>query len=350
MIGELAIAAAIAALVSLIVCRVQIATRRGPLDLPDEARKAHTAPTPTSGGIGIAIGYTLAVLWLGYFGHSVGLIRHVAALVWLASAFAFSFLVIGFVDDTRPLGPRIKFLMFTLLSLGGAVTMGVVDALPLGNGEEVRLGLSLGLFGTALWIFVLVNCVNFLDGANGLAMGSVTIGLLAIAAIAYDEALPSAAAMTLCCAGALIGFLVWNFPGGRIFAGDSGALFAGAVAALASLIIVARTDVSPFVPPILFMPLLADALLTLAWRVKRRRSLLVGHNEHFYQVAMRAGWSHRRVTIVYWAAMVACGVLGFWLSRLHDSQAPWIALTALAGLWLAISIIVRRYARTHGLS
>jgi UDP-N-acetylmuramyl pentapeptide phosphotransferase/UDP-N-acetylglucosamine-1-phosphate transferase len=333
---------------SLAVCRIQMAA--GPVDVPDEDRKAHTAPTPTSGGIGIAVGYTAALIVLGEFGQALGLTRQVAALVWLASAFSFAFLLIGFIDDNRPLGPRLKLLLFTLLSLGGAITMGVVDVLPLGEGAEWRIGLSFGLFGTALWIFTLVNCVNFMDGANGLAIGSVAIGLFALGAIAFDENLPSAAAMSFCCGGALVGFLVWNFPFGRIFAGDSGALFAGAVAALSSLVIVARSDVSPFVPPILFMPLLADALLTLAWRVRHRRKLLVGHQEHFYQIAIRAGWSHARITLLYWAAMIACGFVGFSLSRLGDSRSPWIVLATLAGLAVAVSILVRRYARGRGLT
>ncbi len=333
---------------SLAVCRIQMAA--GPVDVPDEDRKAHTAPTPTSGGIGIAVGYTAALIVLGEFGQALGLTRQVAALVWLASAFSFAFLLIGFIDDNRPLGPRLKLLLFTLLSLGGAITMGVVDVLPLGEGAEWRIGLSFGLFGTALWIFTLVNCVNFMDGANGLAIGSVAIGLFALGAIAFDENLPSAAAMSFCCGGALVGFLVWNFPFGRIFAGDSGALFAGAVAALSSLVIVARSDVSPFVPPILFMPLLADALLTLAWRVRHRRKLLVGHQEHFYQIAIRAGWSHARITLLYWAAMIACGFVGFSLSRLGDSRSPWIVLATLAGLAVAVSILVRRHARGRGLT
>jgi UDP-N-acetylmuramyl pentapeptide phosphotransferase/UDP-N-acetylglucosamine-1-phosphate transferase len=345
---ELIGGAAFAAFISLIVCRVQMAA--GPVDLPDAGRKAHRAPTPTSGGIGIAIGYTAALVALTQFGQAVALERQISALVWLASAFAYSFLVIGFADDTRPLGPRSKFLMFTLLSLAGAVTLGVVDVLPLGAGAEWRIGLSLGLFGTALWIFTLVNCVNFMDGANGLAIGSVAIGLFALGAIACDQDLSSAAAMSFCCAGALVGFLVWNFPFGRIFAGDSGALFAGAIAALTSLIVLARSDVSPFVPPILFMPLLADALLTLAWRVRRRRKLLVGHQEHFYQIAIRSGWSHARISALYWGAMLACGLLGFGLSRQGDAAAPWIALATLAGLAIAVSILVRRYARAHGMS
>jgi UDP-N-acetylmuramyl pentapeptide phosphotransferase/UDP-N-acetylglucosamine-1-phosphate transferase len=345
---ELTGGAAIAAIVSLVVCRVQMAA--GPVDAADEEHKAHGAPTPTSGGIGIAIGYTAAVIALSQYAEALGLTRQVAALVWLASAFAFTFLLIGFVDDTRRLGPRLKLLLYTLLSLGGAITMGVVDILPLGEDVSLRLGLSIGLFGTALWIFTLVNCINFMDGANGLAMGSTMIGLVALGAIAYDQGLSSAAAMAFCCAGALIGFLVWNFPNGRLFAGDSGALFAGAIASLASLVVIARSEMSPFVPPILFMPLLADALLTLAWRVGRGRKLLEGHQEHLYQIAIRSGWSHTRISLLYWALMAACGGLGFALSRLRDSAAPWVALLALAGLTLAASLLLRRFARTHGLS
>lgn len=348
MLWELLGGAAFAAIIALVACRVQMAA--GPVDQPDVERKSHAAPTPTSGGIGIAIGYAVALAGLIYYGRQFTVTGQTAALVWLTSAFAFTFLLIGFIDDTRPLGPRVKFLFFTLLSLGGAITMGVVDSMPIGEGQILRLGLSIGLFGTALWVFTLVNCVNFMDGANGLAIGSAAIGLIALGLIALDQGLPGATAMTFCCAGALIGFLVWNFPFGRIFAGDSGALFAGAVAALTSLIVIARSEVSPFVPPILFLPLLADALLTLAWRVRHRRKLLVGHQEHFYQIAIRAGWSHAQISVLYWLVMAACGGAGFALSRLENSAAPWITLAALAGLSIAVSILVRRYARAHGMS
>jgi UDP-N-acetylmuramyl pentapeptide phosphotransferase/UDP-N-acetylglucosamine-1-phosphate transferase len=346
---ELAGSAAIAALVSLVVCRIQM--RAGPVDAADETHKAHTLPTPTSGGIGIALGYTAGLVAMAQLFTPTDLLnRQGEALVSMASAIAFTFLLIGFIDDTRPIGPRLKFLLFALLSIGSAITMGIVDSLPIRDGETVRLGLSLGLFGTALWVFVLVNCVNFMDGANGLAMGSMVVGLIALGAIGYASGSNTVLAMTLCAAAALIGFLVWNFPHGKIFAGDSGALFAGAIAAIASLILIARHDLSPFIPPILFMPLLADALLTLAWRVRHRRKLLVGHQEHFYQVLMRAGWSHARVSLLYWGVMALCGVIGYALSRAQDVSAPWVALAAAAGLSLAVSIFVRKFARTHGMS
>ena len=349
MIEELAGSAAIAALVSLVVCRIQM--RAGPVDAADETHKAHTRPTPTSGGIGIALGYTAGLVAMAQLFTPTDLLnRQGEALISLASVFAFIFLLIGFIDDSRPIGPRFKFLMFALLSIGASITMGIVDALPIRDGETLKLGLSLGLFGTALWVFVLVNCVNFMDGANGLAMGSMAVGLIALGAIGYGNGSNTVLAMTLCTAAALIGFLVWNFPRGKIFAGDSGALFVGAIAAIASLILISRADLSPFIPPILFMPLIADALLTLAWRVRHRRKLLIGHQEHFYQVLMRAGWSHARVSMLYWALMAVCGVIGYALSRTEDVSAPWIALSAAAGLSLAVSIFVRKYARTHGMS
>lgn len=350
MILELASNAAIATIVSLIVCRVQIRAG-GVLDVPDEARKAHTQPTPTSGGIGIALGYAIGLVALVQLFPSAGVLdRQDLALASLASAIAFAFLLIGFIDDTRPIDPRTKFLFFTLLSFGAAITMGIVSVVEVGAGQTLRLGLSVGLFGTALWVFTLVNCTNFMDGANGLAMGSISVGLITLGTIAYVSGSHSAMTMAWFAAAAVIGFLVWNFPRGRIFAGDSGALFAGAIAALTSLILIARDDLSPFIPPILFLPVLADALMTLAWRVRHRRKLLVGHQEHLYQIAMRAGWSHARVSLLYWALMAVCGALGFMLSRSGDDAAPWITLVALAGLAVAASIFVRKYARTHGMS
>lgn len=349
MILELASSAAIATLVSLAICRLQM--RAGPVDLPDEERKAHTRPTPTSGGIGIALGYAVGfVVLLRLFDEANVLSRQDIALASLASAIAFGFLLIGFIDDTRPIDPRIKFLFFTLLSFGAAITMGIVSVVVVGEGQTWRLGLSIGLFGTALWVFTLVNCVNFTDGANGLAMGSMSVGLIGLGAIALNSGSHSAMAMALFAAAALIGFLVWNFPNGHIFAGDSGALFAGAIAALASLILIARTDLSPFIPPILFLPLLADALMTLAWRVWHRRKLLVGHTDHLYQIAIRAGWTHARISLVYWALMAVCGVTGYVLVHTDHLSAPWIALASLSGLAVIASIFVRRYARTHGLS
>lgn len=161
--------------------------------------------------------------------------------------------------------------------------------------------------------------------------------------------------MALCGAAALAGFLFWNYPAGRLFAGDSGALFAGALAALASLAVIHKTAISPFIPPVLFFPLLADVLLTLAWRVSRRRQILKGHAEHFYQIAIRAGWTHARIAALYWIATAFCGAIGFLAVAADFSGLAWggyappLALAGLAAAALLISARVRAFARARGM-
>jgi UDP-N-acetylmuramyl pentapeptide phosphotransferase/UDP-N-acetylglucosamine-1-phosphate transferase len=339
---EFALGAAIALMASVIACRAQMAS--GPVDVPNSGHKSHPAPTPTSGGVGIAIGFAIGLIALCLSSRAwrQSVSADGAMLLSLTCGLACVFMMIGFIDDARPLGPRLKLFLFAMLSLVGAFAVGVVEDLPLGGGAALHLGFALGLVGAALWVFTLVNCVNFMDGANGLAMGSVAVGLIALGVIALLRGSTSGAAIGFCGAGALVGFLVWNFPDGRLFAGDSGALFAGALAALGSLFVIARTGLSPFVPPILFFPLLADVLLTLVWRASRRRRLMEGHCEHLYQVARRSGWRHTHVALTYWAAMALCGTLGLAAAAAQNTIAPWATLAALALCSIIVSYFVRR--------
>ncbi len=267
-----------------------------------------------------------------------------------AALFALCFLFLGFLDDNKAMGPRLKLLLFAALSLAASESVGVVDVLPLGFGAALEMPHLVGLLGTALWVFTIVNCVNFMDGSNGLAIGSVAVGLIALAAIAQAHGALSGVAIGLCGAGAMIGFLMWNFPTARLFAGDSGALFAGAVAALGSLIVIQRAAISPFIPPLIFLPLLADALLTLAWRLRRGRSLLDGHSEHLYQIAARARWSHARIAYAYWIATSLCGLLAFAAALETDAPWPWAALAAAALAGEFVSVMVRRYALAKGIA
>ncbi len=348
MILDLAIVVAVAFLTSLIVCRAMIWI--GPRDAPNEERKTHRAPTPTSGGIGIGAGYGAAMVLLSFFSFEW---RHKitpesVAMLWTTALFAYPLLFVGFVDDVRQLRARFKFAIYVVLSFAAAWLMGFVSDVQIGA-FVVHLPLIVGLCGTALWVFTLINVVNFMDGANGMAMGSVAVGLVALSLISLEGGAVGDAAVTLSCAAALAGFLVWNFPSGRLFAGDSGALFAGAIAAFGCLIVIARTQMSPIIAPILFFPLLADVLLTIVDRIRRRRSLFVGHTEHIYQIAILFGWSHARISFTYWIAMAVCGAAAIIASRDTTNVAPVAILGVLSVTALILDIIVRRRANAAGL-
>jgi UDP-N-acetylmuramyl pentapeptide phosphotransferase/UDP-N-acetylglucosamine-1-phosphate transferase len=342
--------AAIAALFSIIACRLFM--RFGPIDTPNAERHAHIMPTPTSGGLGIAIGFGAGLIALALFSQAlrVEVSARGAMLLSLSSLFAYGLLLLGFWDDAHPLGPRLKFAIFAALSLAATYALGPVTEFPVGDAIWT-LPYWFALIGTALWVFTVVNCVNFMDGANGLAMGSVAIGMLSLGALAlaHGGGTGAGAAESFCLAGALGGFLIWNFPHGRLFAGDSGALFAGGIVALGSILVIHRTGLSPVVPAIIFFPLLSDALITLAWRAIHRRSLLDGHSQHLYQIAIHAGMSHAEVALIYWAAMIGCGVVGFATAR-DPGVSPWIALAALAVTGVVISIVGRRVAARRGVA
>lgn len=343
---ELAGVAAIAFIASLAVCRAMISA--GPLDVPTESRKAHSAPTPTGGGVGIALGFAAGMIALSLFSWAwrSQVSGEGMRLLWVTALFAYPLMLVGFIDDIRHIDAKIKFVLYAVLSLAAAWMAGVVETIPYG-GQTLHLPFAVGLVGTALWMFTMVNAVNFMDGANGIAMGSVAVGLIALTAIAFDRGSPAAAALAICATAALLGFLVWNYPHGRLFAGDAGALFASAIGAFGSLILIARTDLSPLVPPLLFFPLLSDALLTLLFRARRGRSLLVGHAEHVYQLARAGGV--KAIAVTYWVATALCGAVAYAVSQDATGFAPLVALVALSGLALAVDIFVRRWALQKGI-
>jgi UDP-GlcNAc:undecaprenyl-phosphate GlcNAc-1-phosphate transferase len=364
---DFAVGVVLSAIVSMAACRVIIAA--GLWDLPTLARKLHERPTPTAGGLGVGVGVGAGLLaltmlplteWRALLGPD-----ELRRLAWCAGA-AYGFLLIGFIDDTFALGPRAKFAVFVFASVAAVLAAGVARALPIGGGLVIDLGFWIGLVGSMLWVFTIVNCVNFMDGANGLSMGSTAIGLAALGATSLAASATDAAVLSFCGAGALAGFLVWNFPSGRLFAGDSGALFAGAIAAIASLMAIEEGGISPFVPPILFFPLLADALLTLAWRASKKRDLFDGHAEHIYQIGLRSKLKHAQVAVAYWVVTAHCGALGFVASEAWRgamalenetgamimapaSFAPVIAFATLVVIALMISSATRKYAAARGM-
>ena len=176
MFWDLAIVVAIAFITSLLACRATMWA--GPMDAPGEARRQHTTPTPTSGGIGIGAGFGAAMVVLRLFSpewrHTVS--EQAVLMLWISALFAYPLRFVGFIDDARHLSASFKFVVYAVLAVAAAWLMGVVSEVRIGEYVLV-LPFVVGLAGTALWVFTFINVVNFMDGANGIAMGSVAVGL-----------------------------------------------------------------------------------------------------------------------------------------------------------------------------
>lgn len=269
-------------------------------DTPDGGRKFHANVTPTSGGLGIIAGFLAGVVVLCGGGE---LQLSYVTLCFLAVCLVGG--ILGFFDDVYVLGPKRK-LAVMLIATGTFVLMCVrITTLNFAPGLSVPLGTILGTVGTVFWLLVIVNTVNFMDGANGLSIGCSAISLLAlwVMSLVIGEGGPAALALVGC--GACLGFLRWNAASGRIFAGDSGALFVGLLCGTTGAWLV-TAGANPLSVALCFLPSLVDVILTVLRRIKHGEKILQPHSQHAYQAAIRAGASHVHTSQRYWLQTFFC--------------------------------------------
>lgn len=331
---------AAAALIALALCRVIMAV--GFKDAPTDARKAevHQTPTPTAGGVGVGI----AAIASAYAATTFAGVP-ISPVVLVAAGASLAAMALGLSDDKLELAASLKLAIMLGVCIAMAALGVRADVLQPAPGVLVALPVIIGAAGSVLWLVVVINAVNFMDGANGLAMSMAAVAAIglsacAIAAGAWDVAILSAAL-----AGALGGFLVWNLSG-RLFVGDAGALLAGAMLGGLSLVLVKLRPDWLFVPPTLLLPFLSDVLLTLAWRAKHKKPLFSAHRDHAYQIAMKAGLKHWQVTAIhaFWAFNAAA--LGF-IGALAGGWAPSMVFLVLlvVSCWLHLWV---RHAGVKG--
>ncbi|MEO1964432.1 hypothetical protein [Hyphomonas sp.] len=272
-------------------------------DAPDGGRKTQAAPVPSSGGVAILITLGLSA-WLAGEANLISQYwtrngtQTVLALALAAGA-------IGFVDDKWGMNAWLKLVLTGTL----AITFAVLDP----GLRLASLPLPLVMAGVAFWLMVTMNGVNFMDGSNGLAMGSSAIMLLGAAGIlgqvprAEDWVGPAPDLAFLCITGALaiLGFLAWNLPG-RLYAGDSGAFGIGAFFGGAGIIVGVVSTI--WTAAILFLPFLVDVVLTVLWRAKNGQSVMTAHRDHAYQLFLRGGWKHIPVAVLWWVFSWACAL------------------------------------------
>ena len=186
-----------------------------------------------------------------------------------------------------------------------------------------------------------MNAYNFMDGINGIAGMAALIAAIFLGFISFSA---GALFVVLCCycmAFAVSGFLIYNFPGGRIFMGDTGSQFIGFV--FASLAVFGtsldQAQLSIYVVPVLFFPFLFDVVMTLIYRALRRQNLTQAHREHLYQIGNKLGYSHVQVTLAYSFLFVLCGIAAINLQ--WASPAERLALIGgLIALFCVMAVVV----------
>ena len=249
-------------------------------------QKFHAAPTPRIGGLALAAALAAGIFALGATGWLQRGSVEGLTLLALAAIPAFAG---GLGEDvTRRVGVLAR-LMLTIA--GGVIAALLVGATLDGVGVP---GLDTALLRwpffaiafTALAVGGVANAVNIIDGYNGLVGGYAVIILAAIAWVATQVGDPVVLSASLVMAGALLGFLVWNYPRGRLFLGDGGAYLVGFWLAELSVLLVTRNPgVSPWFPMVLLAYPVFETFFSI-YRRKLVRGKSAGHPDglHLHQL------------------------------------------------------------------
>lgn len=291
--------------------------RVGAMARPSD-RSVHAEPTPLLGGaalfIGVLAGFATAALLPGFHVVFEAPLNVLGVVVAAAVMFA-----TGLVDDIRDVSPPAKLagmvLSGSVLTLVGITV--IYFRVPF-LGFTV-LPPDLAALVSVVWVVVLANAVNLIDGLDGLAAGIVAIASVAFFLYGWEllqagvvDASNIGLLVAIVTAGACIGFLPFNFNPASIFMGDSGALMLGLLLASSTIAVGGQSDdpfsgqswffFAPLVIPlfILGVPLL-DTAFAIVRRATRRSGVATADKAHLHHRLMDLGHGHRRAVVILWA-------------------------------------------------
>jgi UDP-GlcNAc:undecaprenyl-phosphate/decaprenyl-phosphate GlcNAc-1-phosphate transferase len=283
-------------------------------------RHVHAQAIPRLGGLSIFAAMAFAMAFLGSSSQLSTLLDGPALSKWygvlIGSCIMFA---MGLCDDLFGLRARYK-LVIQLIAAGVAYGFGFrIDFVSIPFVGD----LSMGVFGlpvTIFWVVGIINAINFIDGLDGLAAGIVFVAAITNFVVANVMGTPLVAVLMAPLAGAVLGFLFYNFNPARIFMGDAGSYFLGfmlAVCSIAGPLQKASAAVSIVVPIVALGVPIVDTLLAMVRRVLEKRSVFSPDRGHIHHRLIDMGITHRRAVLIIYGVTVAMslGAIGIALGR-----------------------------------
>jgi UDP-N-acetylmuramyl pentapeptide phosphotransferase/UDP-N-acetylglucosamine-1-phosphate transferase len=279
------------------------------------SRSSHAQPTPRGGGIAFVVVASISSAIALLVGQSFW----PAAIALLCVPLA----VIGLLDDRYNLPASWRYGV----QLSTAASVILFSPLVRLAGQSATYGGWFLLLAFVLLLIVVtavINFTNFMDGLDGLVAGCMVV---AISAVMIELSAPWSLWALV---GSLLGFLLWNWSPAKVFMGDVGSTFLGAV--FAGLVLQAPSWPEALGLLLVATPLLGDACLCVSRRLLAGQQVFQAHRLHLFQRLHQAGWPHARVSSLYIAATAVLAVALLW-----GGLAWLITLSAfelLLGIWL----------------
>lgn len=340
-----ALVAALTAGIGTLAMRA-IALKFNIADHPSE-RRINTKPVPRAGGLAVAGAFaligTLLVIFSAQLGLSAGsgsaeLTSDGAAALLLGTVVAG---VIGLIDDRYDLRARWQIIgqvLIALIPIAFGLRIAFISN-PLGAGDLLFPdAIALGV--TIFWTLGMQNSMNFIDGLDGLSGGISLFAAVTLGVIALPTS-PLLAALSFTLAGALAGFLRFNFYPASIYMGTSGILAVAYALAVLALLGTAKVAAALL---ILGVPII-DALFVIVGRIAAGRSPYTPDESHIHRRLLRYGFSHRGSVLVLYALTAALSVLALLLTGSATLYAFMGLLVVLGGVITYLSRATERTSK-----
>jgi len=352
---------AIAALLAFLLTplAMRIATRAGAIDNPDSGRRIHVRPIPRAGGLAVVTAFVVVGLialllqaqfelydggwrwqperWFGFQGPQT---EQVLLAVFGGAVLAAAF---GFIDDKWQIRARWQFIFQLALALF-AIMLGL-QILEISNPLEFLGGVFaddtlvfegiLASLITALWVVGMINSINFIDGLDGLSTGVAIIAALTLGFVSFGYESSYQLIVALLCtvfAGALLGYLPWNFNPAKVFIGTTGVMVMGYLLAVLAILGSAKVAVA--------LLILGVPIIDTFWIITRR--LLSGHSPftpdrgHIHHRLLDLGLSHRGVVLLIYAITVVLALVSVLLAGGSGPIYAFMAIVIGSGIVLLL--------------
>ena len=301
------------------------AQKVGAMDVPKDGRRMHDHPIPRLGGLAMFLGFLVSTLLFSYVDTQVrGMLLGCVLVV-----------ITGVIDDIVPLKWWMKLILqvaAALIPVFSGIRIEVFsNPLPF-TGTEWLILRELSIPITVLWIVLVTNAVNLIDGLDGLAVGVSAIDSLAMLVIALLVSEGNVAIILAALTGACVGFMPYNMNPAKIFAGDTGALLLGYVLATMSVIGLFKTyAIISFLLPFLLLALpLFDTGFAIIRRLLHGQSPMHPDRGHVHHRLIDMGLSQKQAVAILYCVSAVFGLSAVVLATSGGMKALLLILAFLA--------------------
>lgn len=340
--GDIAIAFLLAFITAFVITpyTIRLAKKVGAVDIPND-RRVNKKPMPRLGGLAVIAGFLVSVIYLVISASIEGKINlledglNVKLLGILGGMLVLG--IVCYIDDVKDIKPLVKLAGQVVAAIIVASSGVLIDnfTIPFKENSFV-LNEVFSFILTVGWIIGITNAINLIDGLDGLSSGITLISCLSLVVVfALNESPLIAIILITALAGAIVGFLPYNFNPAKTFIGDVGSNFMGFALAIISILGVAKTYTAiVLIAPIMILALpIFDTIWAIIRRIIKSKSIkgvFKADRGHLHHRLMAKGYTQKQSVLILYGATATLGITAIILLDSGIWKAASFALLVIA--------------------